>query len=210
MDMANSYDEGMEEEEVVGEFEEKDFVDMCEEGEVEGVEEALRRGVGVNTRREGSLSTGLIQAVVWRREEVVALLLAQPGLEVNARSRSGTTALHWACESGSVGMVTRLLGCRGIDPDPRDWRGETPLLTALVEGREEVVRVMVGVEGVDLEYAWGWGVGGALLAREVQRRRSREEGLKRKSKNQRKKNKRKFKMMQQRMKSREEREEREV
>lgn len=194
------------EEEVEGDFEEKDFVDMCEEGEVEGVEEALRRGVGVNTRREGSGSTGLLQAVVWRREEVVALLLDQPGVQLNARSRSGTTALHWACESGSAAMVGRLLACPGIDPDPRDWQGETPLVTALVEGREEVVRVMVAVEGVDLEYARGWGVGTALLAREVQRRRSREEALRKKSKNQKKKNKRRVKEVQHRMGRKEERE----
>ena len=73
-----------------------DFVLMCAMGEVEGVREALRRGVDFNTR--GSYNnTGLIMAACGGHEEVVEVLLAQPGVDVNCRGGASHTALHYAC-----------------------------------------------------------------------------------------------------------------
>ena len=86
---------------------------MCYRGEVEGVREALGRGVDVNTRNEGNEwnewnMTGLMMAATEGHEEVVEVLLAQPGLDINCKDNDGSTALHWACDRGA-GVVRRLL-----------------------------------------------------------------------------------------------------
>ncbi|KAJ1527484.1 hypothetical protein ONE63_007457 [Megalurothrips usitatus] len=50
--------------------------------------------------------------------EVVALLLAAPGCQVNAANRDGYTALHVAVESGFVDVVNTLLSAEGVEVGP--------------------------------------------------------------------------------------------
>ena len=73
-----------------------DLVAMCRRGEVEGVRAALGRGVDVNTTDRMS-NTGLMEAALRNQEEVVEVLLAQPGVDVDYMNSTGQTALHWAC-----------------------------------------------------------------------------------------------------------------
>ena len=134
-----------------------DFVSMCARGEVEGVREALEKGVDVNSRGEKQ-ETGLLGAAILGHEEVVEVLLAQPGVDVNCRDDMGYTALHWAsgsgqwvCQGSSVGMLRRLLAMPGVEVNLRDVLGMTPLMWAMAYGREEAVRVLVEVEGISLD-----------------------------------------------------------
>ena len=78
-----------------------DFVRKCGRGEVEEVREALGRGVGVNTRKSDLQLTGLMAAAYGNHEEVVGVLLAQPGVDLNIRAHRDATALHYACQSSS-------------------------------------------------------------------------------------------------------------
>ena len=82
----------------------EDFLEMCKRGEVEEVREALARGVDVNTRITRD-RTGLMAAAYGNHEEVVEVLLAQPGVDVNCRNDYGSTALHYACMSDSAQRI---------------------------------------------------------------------------------------------------------
>jgi hypothetical protein len=64
---------------------------------------------------------------------------------------SRRTALHWACDTGSLGVVRQLLAHQGIQPNPRDIAGRTPLMVAVVKDHLEVVKEMVKDPRVDLD-----------------------------------------------------------
>jgi len=113
--------------------------------------------VDVNTRGEGNW-TGLMCAAMMGHEEVVEVLLAQPGVELKCGSVDadgvsvdGVTVLHLACQQASTGIVRRLLAMPGVEVEARDGLGRTPLMLAVVDGNEKVVRVLVEVEGIDLD-----------------------------------------------------------
>ena len=63
------------------------------------------------------------------REEVVALLLDQPNVNLEARNVDGRTALLWAAECGPLRMVQLLLQ-HGADPAVVDNSGWTVLSLA--------------------------------------------------------------------------------
>jgi len=67
-----------------------DFVTMCSSGKVEEVRAALGRGVDVNTTDRMS-NTGLMEAALRNQEEVVEVLLAQPGVHVDYMNSTGHT-----------------------------------------------------------------------------------------------------------------------
>merc|ERR1719319_877893 len=126
-----------------------DFVEMCRGGEGEGGREALGRGADVNTRGMANW-TGLMVAAMFGQEEVVEVLLAQPGVDVTCRDDCGNTALHLACIYSSAGLVRRLLTMPGVEVEARNSWWETPLMVAIKDEREELVRVLVEVGGIDL------------------------------------------------------------
>ena len=59
------------------------------------------------------------------RTEMVAALLAAPGLNVNAADRDGRTALMWAANGGHTEIVTALLAYPGVDVNAADRAGQT-------------------------------------------------------------------------------------
>jgi uncharacterized protein len=72
----------------------------------------------------------------------VALLNAQPRVDVNQRSSDGTSALHWAVHHDDVNLTERLLKL-GADPNSRNDYGATPLSVAAVVGDAAVVRKLL-------------------------------------------------------------------
>ena len=69
----------------------------CRNGKLEEVREALPAGADPNTRGGSYNRTCLMEAMYKDHDEVVDLLLAQAGLEVNAKDYEKNTALHLAC-----------------------------------------------------------------------------------------------------------------
>ena len=59
-------------------------------------------------------------------EQVVRLLLQQPGVEVNKQCASGNTALHAAARAGKVEAVKLLLAHPRIDANIKNVTGDTP------------------------------------------------------------------------------------
>ena len=123
---------------------------LCSDGDLDGVRAALANGAGVNSRGGRGNYTCLMWAAYGQCEDVVNLLLQQPGIQVNARSQANRTALHFACHYGSGRMVKRLLAHPGIDLNVRGVNGQTPLMAAVAQDKEEVVKEMVAVQGVDI------------------------------------------------------------
>jgi ankyrin repeat protein len=100
-------------------------------------------------------------------EEMVSLLLER-GADVNAVDADQQTALHRACSFiGGPGVVRILLAQPGVDCNPRNRAGRTPVMAAVGWGRVECLRVLAGdlrveldttdVTGKTLEEAARWG-----------------------------------------------------
>ncbi|KAH0564763.1 hypothetical protein GP486_001846 [Trichoglossum hirsutum] len=63
-------------------------------------------------------------------------------LALNGHDKNGLTALHKACQNGTVEMVITLLRL-GVEIDALDNRGQTALHLAAAGGHEEIVRFLV-------------------------------------------------------------------
>ena len=116
----------------------------CCDGNVAGVLAALERGERVDTM------PCLMLAADQGHGEVVSLLLER-GAAVNAVDTKEWTALHWASSNGKAGAVRILLAQPGVDCNPRNKNGATPLMVAVACGKAECVRVMVRDRRVELD-----------------------------------------------------------
>ncbi len=89
--------------------------------------------------------TALHNAVHMGHEDVVRILLAVDGVNVNARDNEGRTPLHCAVSNCITGqfVVGVLLRARGIDVNARDLRGRTPLHDAAASGCGVMVQKLI-------------------------------------------------------------------
>jgi ankyrin repeat protein len=76
------------------------------------------------------------------RAGVVELLLAQPEVDKNIRSRRGSTPLWQAVRGENARSVMTLLA-HHVDVDTPDGRGRTPLVMAVQKGNQEIVRLLL-------------------------------------------------------------------
>ena len=102
------------------------------EGNLACVQALLASGLDPNAQ-DGRGDTPLIWAAEHGREEVVALLLGQPNINLELRDQEGRTALLLAAEEGHQGVVEQLLA-GGADAAVMDTEGRTPLWWALKNG----------------------------------------------------------------------------
>lgn len=80
------------------------------------------------------------------------------GVDVNAKTRYGATALSYACDKGHVEVV-RLLIERGADVNVKDtFYGEVPLGWALSHGHVQVVKLLLDKGAAGIERALTEGV----------------------------------------------------
>ena len=146
----------------------------CLNGKVDEVKKALAKGEDPNSRGIPLFrccyedcrcchlpgKTPLMAATIGNHPKVVALLLSQPGIEVNVKcGTSGKTALHFAMEKGRDAALSLLLAAPGVDLNARDggvwgWArtlGSTPIQDAVHHGNVKAVRLMASVAEVDLD-----------------------------------------------------------
>ncbi len=90
-----------------------------------------------------------------RNDATVALAAIEDGVEVNARSPDGTTALHWAVYNGNLGLVERLIAA-GADVSAANEFGSTPLAEAATVGNAQIIAALLrGGAAVDASGADG-------------------------------------------------------
>ena len=146
--------------------------EKCGNGKVDEVKKALAKGEDPNNRGIPLFrccyedcrcchlpgKTPLMAATIGNHPKVVALLLSQPGIEVNVKcGTSGKTALHFAMEKGRDAALSLLLAAPGVDLNARDGfrrdrtLGSTPIQDAVHHGNVKAVRLMASVAEVDLD-----------------------------------------------------------
>ena len=95
-------------------------------------------------------------AILSDREEVVDLLLATDGIEVNKREGGrGDTALHLACRLGRDAIISKLLAAPGIDINALDNFNSTPIMGVLDHGCPEATRLMAAAANLDCKFPDG-------------------------------------------------------
>jgi ankyrin repeat protein len=82
------------------------------------------------------------------REEVVLRLLSCPGVEVDSRDLTGSSALHLASQCGYLQVVKALLGA-GASLEARDACGRTPFFRATESGKSEMALYLLLTAGSD-------------------------------------------------------------
>ena len=113
--------------------------------------------IDVNLGRSDGTTALWLAAFVGNRG-VVKRLLDHPGIDVNKAKEDGVTPLHAACHAGGGDPATQaeivrlLLSHPDTDVNrPATARGNTPLMTASMYHRNEVVRLLLRCPRVDLD-----------------------------------------------------------
>jgi ankyrin repeat protein len=136
------------------------------------VRRVLAKGLDPNIREPERGETGLIVAMRYEAKDTLTLLLAQPGIDLDAKApngntalmmaafrqnkpavltllgagasinQSGWTALHYAAAAGGID-ITNLLLDRKAQIDAESPSGMTPLMLAAREGQEEIVKLLL-------------------------------------------------------------------
>ena len=118
--------------------EDRRFVRLCSDGDLEGVRAALQGGVDVNSLdRDGW--TGLMMALSRRHTAVARLLLGQEGIDVNIVSCVGETALHKAAGHNKNSECLATLLPQTTSVNLKGLGGHTPLWLAV---RNNAVRCL--------------------------------------------------------------------
>ncbi|XP_011858782.1 PREDICTED: ankyrin-1-like, partial [Vollenhovia emeryi] len=84
--------------------------------------------------------------------ETVKYLVEKENANVNAKDYLGSTALHFAAESGHLGVVEYFVK-NGADVSARDNEGLTPLLVATKNGRHCIIKYFIDQTKVDTNIA---------------------------------------------------------
>ena len=96
----------------------------------------------VNERAPASGDTALLVASYAGDAPLVDLILAAPGVDVDAANRFGVTPLNAAADQGCDRVVARLLAA-GADADAASGGGTTPLQAACHGGHDAAVEALV-------------------------------------------------------------------
>ncbi|XP_013388922.1 uncharacterized protein LOC106157731 [Lingula anatina] len=114
------------------------------------VKEMITQGtVSPMAEVETNFTSPLGTAIESNNHEIVELLVAHPGCDVNVGSRRGRPAIYMAAKKGSARIVQALLH-GGANMELKGLDGDSALLVAVRSGHQEVVRVLVEA-GCDLD-----------------------------------------------------------
>ena len=126
---------------------------QCEElwGRVEEAREAHAAGADPNARGGLTNSTCLMVAALGNHDGVVELLLSTQGIQVNAKNVIGCTALHKACDRGSLASLALIVSTNGVLLNERSNIGDTPIMWGIRNSQTQAVLQMAAVPDVCLD-----------------------------------------------------------
>jgi ankyrin repeat protein len=122
---------------VAGAFD--DYLHAIKMDDVDTVRSLLRRGFDPNTIEPERGDSGLILALRENASKVFSLLMLQPSINIEARSRNGDTALMIAAYKSNKDAVVALLN-KGAEPNRPGW---TALHYAAAAGSNEIVQILL-------------------------------------------------------------------
>ena len=127
------------------------FLEACDEGDLELARVLLARGADVNWSggTKGYLASGLHYAARDENADLLDLLLAQPGLDVNIKDYRKTTPLMEACVRGSENSLRKLLQVDGIEINCQNKSGRTALHLAFENDNPSCIKILGEASGLD-------------------------------------------------------------
>ena len=134
------------------------LVELCKEGDLEGVKAALQSGADVNTKNEHS-QTGLLLAVLNKHNSVVELLLSRPNIDVNWKGIGGGCALHAAILFTNIEPLKMLLNVPTIDVNAVNnlYAGFSTVQWAVLQKNYEALKLLLDVPGIDVNIVNNYG-----------------------------------------------------
>ena len=133
---------------------------ICRENNIVKMRQALEGGINPNQRLYEDGIKALHIAAGRGHQEMVSLLLQQPGIELNPKTQDrGNTPLHLAAFHGHLEVVALFLQQPGIELNPKTQnKGNMPLHLAAFHGHQEVVALLLQQSGIDTNAAClqGW------------------------------------------------------
>ncbi|XP_077752651.1 ankyrin repeat domain-containing protein 26-like isoform X8 [Canis aureus] len=91
---------------------------------------------------DGEDRTALVKAIQCQEEACVTILL-EHGADPKVKDNKGNTALHYAAHEGIVSIAEKLL-LQNANIEAKNTDGLTPVLVALNENKEQMVKFLVG------------------------------------------------------------------
>lgn len=133
---------------------EKEYIELCRNGDLEGVKASLLAGVDVNTIEPpgGYMRTGLVLALINSHNDVVQHLLNTENLNVHLKDGYRMTALHAAVQGNNHEGLAMLLDFQDMDEldvNARDKYRRTPLWRAIENCSEHCIKMLLRDERVD-------------------------------------------------------------
>jgi hypothetical protein len=100
------------------------------QGDMLTVRQCLNARLSIFQQPHSNESSPIRMAITHGRREVVREMLATIKYRVNYRFSDKSTLLHLACRFLQAGIIEDLLDVKGIEVDPQDREGVTPLMLA--------------------------------------------------------------------------------
>jgi len=107
-----------------------------------GAAEAAR-----GAKAAAATNTGMVEAARKQDWPTVQAMARQKGVDLNAVSTEGSTALHFAVNAGQLDVVKALLAA-GADLTKRNLAGVTPLHLAILDGETAIAKLLLA-KGAD-------------------------------------------------------------
>ena len=76
-------------------------------------------------------------------EKVVSCLIDEFGCDIHNKTSLGQSLLHIACRRGHTHLVNTFIVKYKLDVNAQDLKSNTPLIVAALEGKEEVVSLLL-------------------------------------------------------------------
>ena len=121
------------------------LIESCKNGNLERVKAALRTGADVNAMNEDGY-TGLMLAISFNHNPVVAFLLKTPNIDVNQKNGWGSFVLNDAAYNSNIEALRLLLDFPGIDVNNVDNYGNS--LVSGVCHKVDVLKLLLGHPGL--------------------------------------------------------------
>ena len=129
------------------------FLNLCRDGDIEGVQAAIDNGTDVNEDNANGLGwTGLMVALHHSHNNVVQLLLNHPQIDINKVGRSEWCALHSAVIGDNHEGIAALLARQDLTTiNQKELYGRTPIMEAIYWNSVNCFNLLLAHPELDLD-----------------------------------------------------------